>query len=85
MPTPMPIMAASSWPKVGTLMPWLRKSTTPKAMATPNRAVRIGRPMAMTEPKASSRMMMAARMPTPSLGPGEAVITFPIGPPPSAT
>ena len=64
MPTPMPIMAASSWPKVGTLIPWLMKSMTPKAMATPKRAVRMGRPMAITEPKASSRMMTAARMPT---------------------
>ena len=35
-------------------------------MAMPNRAVMMGRPMATTDPKASSMMMMAARMPIPS-------------------
>ncbi len=84
MPTPMPIMAASSWPKVGTLIPWLMKSMTPKAMATPNRAVTMGRPMAITEPKASSRMMMAARMPTPSAAPKANFCTLVIGDPPSS-
>ncbi len=34
-----------------------------KPMPMPNRAVRIGRPMAITEPKATSRMMIAAAMP----------------------
>ncbi len=53
-------------------------------MAMPNSAVRMGRPMATTEPNAISMISMAARMPAPSLGPGEAVITFPIGPPPRA-
>ena len=35
----------------------------------------MGRPMAMTEPKAISRMMMAAKMPMPSLDPGLAETT----------
>ncbi len=54
-------------------------------MAIPNSAVMIGSPMATTEPKAISMITMAARMPAPSLGPGAAVMTFPMGPPPSAT
>ena len=71
MPTPMPIMAASCGPNVGTTTPWLeqrRRCRTPMPM--PNRAVRIGRPMAITEPKATSRMMIAAAMPMTSLAPG---------------
>ena len=36
--------------------------------------------MATTEPKAISMMIMAPRIPAPSLGPGAAVMTLPIGP-----
>ena len=85
MPTPSPIMANISGAKTGMFNTWLRMSSRAKPMAMPNSAVRMGRPMATTEPKAMSMMIMAARMPAPSLGPGEAVITFPIGPPPTAT
>ena len=42
----------------------------PSPMPMPNRAVTIGRPMASTEPNATSRMTMAARMPMISLAPG---------------
>ena len=70
MPTPSPIMAIISGAKVGVVITWESKSSTAKAMAIPNSAVMMGRPMATTEPKASSMMMMAARMPMPSLDPG---------------
>ncbi len=45
----------------------------------------MGNPIATTDPNATSMMIIALRIPAPSLGPGEAVITLPIGPPPSAT
>jgi len=45
----------------------------------------IGRPIATTDPNASSMMRMAAVMPMPSLGPGAAVITDEMGFPPNAT
>ena len=48
-------------------------------MPSPNSAVMTGRPMATTDPKASSMMMMAAVMPMPSLGPGEILATDEIG------
>ena len=40
--------------------------------------------MATTEPKAMSMMNMAPKIPAPSLGPGAAVMTLAIGPPPRA-
>ena len=52
---------------------------------SPTSAVITGRPMATTEPKASSMMRMAAVMPMPSLGPGAAVTAAEIGFPPSST
>ena len=45
----------------------------------------IGRPMATTEPKAISMMMMAAVMPMPSLDPGRRRHTWLMGLPPSDT
>ena len=45
----------------------------------------IGRPIATTEPKASSMMITAAVMPKPSLDPGAAETTFSTGAPPTAT
>ena len=44
-----------------------RAPRAPMPMPRPNRAVPIGRPIASTEPKATSRMMTAARMPRISL------------------
>ena len=41
--------------------------------------------MAMTEPKAISMMMMAARIPTASLAPGLACTALSMGAPPSCT
>ena len=79
MPTPMPIMAASCGPNVGTTTPWLKSAMTPNPMPIPNRAVRIGSPMAITEPKAISRMMIAAAIPMASLPPGVANTVLLIG------
>ena len=85
MPTPRPIIARSSGEKVGTLRRWLTRSSTAKPIATPNSAVRMGRPMATTDPKAMSMMMIAAVMPMPSLEPGAADTTFSTTCPPTAT
>ena len=73
MPTPMPIMAAISGEKFGTVRTCVRSSSSAIPIPSPASAVITGRPMATTDPKASSMMMMAAVMPMPSLGPGAAV------------
>ncbi len=78
-------MAIISGAKVGVVITWDSRSRTAKAMAMPNRAVMMGRPMATTEPKASSMMMMAARMPMPSLEPGLPPATRLMAWPPRAT
>ena len=85
MPTPMPIMAAISGEKFGTVRTWVRSSSRAMPMPSPASAVITGRPMATTDPKASSMMRMAAVMPMPSLGPGAAVAAAEIGLPPSST
>ena len=72
MPTPSPIMAMISGANTGVVTTWDSRSSTAKPMAMPNKAVMMGRPMATTEPNASNMMMMAARMPIPSLDPGAA-------------
>ena len=81
----MPIMAAISGEKFGTTRRWVSSSSRATPIPRPASAVMTGRPMATTEPKASSMMMMAAVMPMPSLGPGAAVTAAEIGLPPSAT
>ena len=85
MPTPMPIMAAISGEKFGTTRTWVSSSRSATPIPSPASAVITGRPMATTEPKASSMMRMAAVMPMPSLGPGAAVTAEEIGLPPSST
>ena len=85
MPTPMPIMAAISGEKFGTVRTWVSSSSRAIPMPRPASAVMTGRPMATTDPKASSIMRMAAVMPMPSLGPGAAVAAALIGAPPSST
>ena len=79
MPTPMPIMAAISGEKFGTTRKWVTSSSSATPIPSPNRAVMMGRPMATTDPKASSMMMMAAVMPMPSLAPGAILATEEIG------
>ena len=85
MPTPMPIMAAISGEKFGTVRTWVRSSSRAMPIPRPASAVMTGRPMATTDPNASSMMMMAAVIPMPSLGPGAAVAAAEIGLPPSST
>ena len=70
MPTPMPIMAASVPAKLGIENTLASNVTSPSPMPMPKSATRIGKPMARTEPKAMSRMMMAAPTPTISVTPG---------------
>ena len=82
MPTPMPIMAASWVANSGTEVAWESSSTTAKPTPMPNRAVRMGRPMASTEPKAISRMTMAAMRPIASVLPGGRRVVK-MSPPPS--
>ena len=85
MPTPIPIMVAISGEKFGTTRTWVRSSRSATPIPSPASAVITGRPMATTDPKASSMMRMAAVMPMPSLGPGAAVTAEEIGFPPSST
>ena len=56
-------MAIISGANIGTVSTCVRRSSMAKPMAIPKSAVMIGSPMATTDPKASSMMRMAARMP----------------------
>ena len=78
-------MIIMSGPKVGTVMRWLSATRIPEPRPTPTRAVRIGRPMATTDPKASSMTTTAASRPIISLDPGAAETTCSAGAPPTAT
>ena len=64
MPTPRPIIAATCGAKSGVVKTLARIPTPASEIAMPMIAVRIGRPIAISEPNAKSRMMIAARMPT---------------------
>ncbi len=63
MPTPRPIIAIIALVKSGIVMTLLASATIAEAIPRPNRAMPIGRPIAMTEPNARMRMMTAAMMP----------------------
>ena len=63
----------------------MRSSSSAMPIPSPASAVITGRPMATTDPNASSMMRIAAVMPMPSLGPGAAVAAAEIGSPPSST
>ena len=71
MPTPIPIIDASWVVKSGVAIVWLSSSTRPRPMPIPNSAVMIGKPIASTDPKTTSRMTIAARMPISSAAPSE--------------
>ena len=75
----MPIIAAISGEKFGTTRKCVTSSSNATPMPNPNRAVMMGRPMATTEPKARSMMMIAAVMPMPSLAPGDTLATDEMG------
>ena len=78
-------MIIMSGPKVGTVMKWLSTTRIPEPRPTPTRAVRIGRPMATTDPNARSMTTTAASRPIISLDPGAAETTCSTGAPPTAT
>ena len=67
MPTPIPIIAAAWVAKLGIVNRLAVSSTRAIPHPMPNSATRIGRPIASSEPKAMSRMTMAASRPTLSL------------------
>ena len=67
MPTPMPIIEATSGVKSGVEKTCAMTPTPATAMPTPTSAVRIGRPIATTEPNASRSTTTAARMPMSSV------------------
>ena len=85
MPTPIPIMAAISGEKLGTVSRWVNSSSRATPIPSPANAVSTGKPIATTEPKASSMIRMAAVIPMPSLAPGAADTAEEIGSPPSST
>ena len=70
MPTPMPIIAANWAVKLGMGTNCAPTLTRKNPDVRPTIAVMIGRPMATSEPNASSRMMIAALMPISSELPG---------------
>ena len=84
MPTPNPIMAATMLVKLGTSTTLASTSMMARPMPMPMIAVRIGRPMASTDPKAISRMTMAARVPAPSELPPVSNSAFWMAKPPSS-
>jgi hypothetical protein len=57
---------------VGTSVRWLSSVITLKPQSKPSTAVMIGSPIATAEPKTSSRMITAARIPILSLLPESA-------------
>ena len=67
MPTPSPIIVASVGATVGTSAMWLMSVMIDSPATRPNRAVRIGSPIATTVPKVNSSTITAIERPTASL------------------
>ena len=72
MPTPIPIIAASCVVNSGATITFDNSAQIANPQPMPKSAVRIGRPIASSEPNATSRMMIAARSPMTSGRPTEA-------------
>ena len=70
----MPIIDATWAVKSGVWTTCDQSVTAPRAVMIPRIAVTIGRPMATTEPKATSRMNIAARRPNSSLAGGPSLL-----------
>src|SRR6266511_1851855 len=85
MPTPRPIISASSEEKSTMSTRWLPSPITPRPAPRPNSAVTIGRPIASSEPKLSSSTTMAAMSPTPVAKPILVCWACLIACPPSST
>ena len=83
MPTPSPIIAASSGVKLTTSITCVRTAIRPIAVPRASSAVISGSPAATTVPKVISRMIIAARMPMIVAGPVFGGSTCSIGGPPS--
>ena len=67
MPTPMPTIDATWGVKPGVMNTCDHSTTPDRPMLMPNSAVTIGRPIATTDPNASSRITTAAARPNTSL------------------
>ncbi len=65
MPTPRPIISAKSEEKSTMSTSRLASPISPSPVPSPNSAVRIGSPIASSEPKLSSNTTTAAMRPTP--------------------
>ena len=70
MPTPMPIIEANAGVNAGRSKNEAATPTRRKPDANASSAVRIGRPIATTEPNATSKMITAAPKPMSSALPG---------------
>ena len=70
MPTPIPIIAAMREVNDATSITLASTAITPMPITIENTAMNSGSTMASSEPKASSKMMAAARRPTTSVPPG---------------
>ncbi len=82
MPTPSPIMIPRNGAKSGMVMRFERMVTITEPAAMPEMATPIGRPMASTEPKATTRITMAKARPRDSV---EGSSNSPNAPPPIST
>ncbi len=85
MPTPRPIIAASSEEKLGVSTTWVNSAIALRPVPSPNSAVTIGRPIAVSEPKVSNSTTIAANSPTPVAMPKPSCSVSSIAWPPSST
>ena len=69
MPTPSPIMLASCGAKLGIAIRWAISDIELIPSASPKTAMPIGRPIAITDPNATSRITIAATSPISSVIP----------------
>ncbi len=85
MPTPSPIIAASSSEKFAVSRTCVPRPIRPAPVPSPKSAVTTGSPMARNEPKLTSSTTIAASTPIPVSEPGGATSVCWIAGPPSST
>ena len=85
MPTPSPIIAASSVAKSGMATTWETSAIAPNAVPSPSSAVTIGSPSRANDPNASRSTTIAAASPIAVAEPSEVVAVSSIACPPSST
>ncbi len=78
-------MAASSEEKLGVSTTCVNSAIAPSPVPSPNRAVTIGRPIAVSEPNVSSSTTIAASSPTAVESPKPTCSVASIAWPPSST